>query len=68
MRIQKISAGLVLICFTALMSLPTTAEAFFFNRAWERSVKQDTLQSSIKRDGKAMTTNVTPCWNEYHIV
>ena len=53
MRIQKIYAGIVLICFTALMSLPTTAEAFFFNRAWERSVKQDTLQSSIKRDGKS---------------
>lgn len=52
MRLHKLSAVVTAICcFVGVLVVPLTAEAFLYNRAWERSVKQDVLQESIKRDG-----------------
>ena len=48
----KLLSMLTAVCFFfGLLAIPLTAEAFIYNRAWERSVKQEVLQDSIKRDG-----------------
>lgn len=45
------TAAVTLCCFLVMLSIPLKAEAFIYNRAWERSVKQEVLQDAIKRDG-----------------
>lgn len=60
MKVRSILAALTAFCcFAVLLAIPLKAEAFIYTRAWERSVKQEVLQDSIKRDGLSQeaTTN-----------
>ena len=53
MKLERFFATLTAFCCFSLclLAVPTTAEAFIYNRSWERSVKQEVLQDAIKRDG-----------------